>query len=877
MISSDDLPPLDHERVQELMWQALQQPESERDAWLAAQDAPEAERAEAAALLAHHVAAGTRFDHPIMERPTESGERLLKVAEGELPETIGGYRILRRLGTGGMGSVYEAEQENPRRNVALKVMDRGLSSGNARRRFAFEAEALGRLRHPAIAQVYEAVAPEEGGATAPWFAMEYVPGALSITEWADARELGPHKRLMLFADVCDAVQHGHQNQVIHRDLKPANILVTDEGRPKIIDFGVARMSDPGHGTAGETMAGQLVGTLGSMAPEQILGPPDEIDTRADVYALGTVLYELLTGKPPYDLSGMSVPQASQVVTSQDPPRPSRFDRRLRGDLDAITLTAMERERDRRYKTASALAADVRRFLDHLPVSACTPSLGYQLRRFARRNTFAVGAAFVAFVALVVATVVSLDFAWQAEAQAEAAELARGQEALARADAVTAWGEERLQHEAAVDARAEAEAAQREAEAAHAEAEQNNVRLEATLRFLLEDVFERPFEVYESLGRNVSIIEALDLAAEGVDDIDDPWTQAEVCSFFGQVYLNLAQVDPALMHLRKAHALRQEMGQTDDARWNFTIQRLAEAEQLSGNYDVARALHEDVLSWGEDQGLVGQPPYARSLQAYATLLRDVGDLEGAIEAVLAAEALYSEVLGPAHMDTIQATISRATLLRLSGDPVTATQILPPAIDLMIEMSPAPEEIIAHAATELGSSYIDAGYPDYAEPMLTQAIAIRRRVHDDNHPSVAHGLVALANMHFARSEFDAATDALVEASDIYRAQFGGGHAYLAETLISLGYVQLNAGRTLDAVAPLVEAITDQELAGMGGSRLAVEASLVLSDVYERLQRLPDALASLERTRSAMTAQGVDAALELLDVVDLRVSQLRGADQP
>jgi len=868
----DDSTPLDVERVQELLWQLLQQPPDGQASWLAAQDISDAERDELRSLASHHTAAGTRFERPLVARPTESGQRLLAVAQGELPERIGGYRILRRLGSGGMGSVYEAEQEHPRRTVALKVMDRGLTSASARRRFAFESEALARLRHPGIAQVYEAVAPDEGGAGAPWFAMEFVPGARSLIDWAAAGERSLPERLCLFAEVCDAVHHGHQRGVIHRDLKPANILVTDEGRPKVIDFGVARMSEPGAGTGSETMAGQLMGTLGNMAPEQILGDPDEIDTRADVYALGTVLYELLTGRPAYALSGKSVPEATRIVTSEVPPRPSSLDARLAGDLDAIVLTAMERDRDRRYNSAAGLAADIRRHLSDEPILARRPTLGYQFQRFARRNKVVVTASAVVLLALIAASAVSLAFAWRAEEQARAAELARGHESLARTAAESALDAEADARFSAEAALAEARAARRDAEAAHteallarddervqreaaqtaqAQAEQFSTRLDATIQFLLEDVFSKPYEEFASLGRKVTIMDALDLAAADVGDIGDPWTEAEVRTFFGHAYIAVGRPLDAAQHLRRALALRAGLEGVPQPRPLQTLHDLAEAEQFAGNYETARELHDEILARVEGEGRAGSLDHAEALEACAILLRDLGQIEEALSRRQHAGEIFTRIYGPDHPKAVSNTIGRAVLQRLRGEPARTAELLPQTITAMLSWSPVPQEELAHAATELGSALIQLGRLDDAQPLLEEALAIRRRMLEPDHPSVAHGIVALGGLHHARGEFDRAAALYDEAIVIYRERFGAGHIFLAVVLSNRGKALLAGGRVEEAVTPL-----EQSLAGLREGGLLLqdqgrEASDSLAQAYLQLDRRDDAARLLGELLAAIKA--------------------------
>lgn len=275
----------------------------------------------------------------------DAGESAAGLSAGR---RIGRYEIRRVIGTGGMGVVYEAEQDSPRRMVALKVMRDGFGLRGVLSRFKREGEVLGRLRHPGIAQIYEAGAHGEGEDTIAFFAMEYVERARGLVQYAEEEGLGIRARVELFATVCDAVQHGHQRGIIHRDLKPGNILVDGDGRVKIIDFGVARVtaSDVTAATM-MTEAGALVGTLQYMSPEQCAAHVDDLDTRSDVYALGVVLYELLCGQVPYEVGGKSLPGAVRTVCEGEVARPRELARGVRGDLERVVLKALERRREDR--------------------------------------------------------------------------------------------------------------------------------------------------------------------------------------------------------------------------------------------------------------------------------------------------------------------------------------------------------------------------------------------------------------------------------------------------------------------------------------------------------------------------------------------------
>jgi len=350
-------------------------------------------------------------------RPAEvpPGVRRAEAPDGPDPligQRIGNYHIKNVIAAGGMGTVYEAVQDQPERIVALKVMRPYVASHAALRRFQFEAQILARLRHPNIAQVYEAgthffdQSRDREGAVAggvPYFAMEYIPGAKTITEYANENKLGMRDRLRLFAKACDAVHHGHQKAIIHRDLKPGNILVDAAGEAKVIDFGVARATDSDLAiTTQQTVIGQLVGTVQYMSPEQCDADPHELDTRSDVYSLGVVLYELLTGELPYDASSSTIYQATRAIKEDQPRRLSLINPKLRGDVETIALKSLEKDREKRYQSAADLARDIQRHLNRDPIAARPPTAWTRgVRWLARRPVITTSAACAGIAALIV--------------------------------------------------------------------------------------------------------------------------------------------------------------------------------------------------------------------------------------------------------------------------------------------------------------------------------------------------------------------------------------------------------------------------------------------------------------------------------------------
>jgi serine/threonine protein kinase len=321
------------------------------------------------------------------------------------PKLFGSYRILGVLGQGGMGVVYTAEQQHPKRRVALMVIRPLLGTRDMIKRFRLEADVLGRLEHPGIARIYEAGSADAGAGPQPFFAMELVKGR-PLLVYAQAGKLALRDKLELIARVADAVHYAHEHGVIHRDLKPSNILVEESGQPKILDFGVARVTDADVKSATmQTDSGSLVGTVQYMSPEQAGGLGREIDARSDVYALGLIAYEILAGKYPFDLGNSGLFDALRIVREQDVPALSSHDRQLRGDVETIVHKAVEKERSRRYASAAELASDIRRHLAHRPICARPRSFSYVASRYLRRNRVLVGSVAAAML------VIALGAAW----------------------------------------------------------------------------------------------------------------------------------------------------------------------------------------------------------------------------------------------------------------------------------------------------------------------------------------------------------------------------------------------------------------------------------------------------------------------------------
>jgi eukaryotic-like serine/threonine-protein kinase len=462
------------EPIDEIFWQAAQfAPGADRQAYLAAACRDDATlRKQVDRLLRVH----PKLDR-FLEQPFAGPAPRADVADvGEAPGTvIGPYKLLEQIGEGGMGAVFMAEQVHPvRRRVALKVIKPGLDTAQVVARFEAERQALALMDHPNIARVFDAGSTDRGR---PYFVMEFVKGR-PITEYCDAEQLPLPDRLRLFVGVCQAVQHAHQKGVIHRDLKPANVLVESyDGRPvpKVIDFGIAKaLGQELTDKTLHTWFAQIIGTPLYMSPEQAAVNALEVDTRSDVYSLGVLLYELLTGTTPFDkdrFKTIGYDELRRIIREEEPPRPStrlstlgleastistnrgteprKLSAVVRGELDWVVIKALEKDRSRRYETANGLVMDIQRYLSDEPVSACPPSAWYRMRKFARRNS--TGLAVAGLVLLVLGLLGAGGWWWRQEQAARGIALAARQAetertvtaALAQAETLLAEGDRQL--------------------------------------------------------------------------------------------------------------------------------------------------------------------------------------------------------------------------------------------------------------------------------------------------------------------------------------------------------------------------------------------------------------------------------------------------
>jgi len=659
------------------------------------------------------------WDRPAEDLPTLDMKRMPEVtAAWREPEQIGEYQILEKIGEGGMGAVYLARQARPERKVALKLIHRNKVNPTFLARFEREYRVLAMMNHNNIARIYEAGQTADGD---PFFTMEYVAGA-SITQFCREHDLDLAEKVRLFMQVCEGVQHAHQKAVVHRDLKPNNIMVTlENGRAviKLIDFGIAKDLSIEE-TALQTQTGAFMGTPVYMSPEQIASGSSG-DTRGDVYALGVILYELLTGLPPIDPASVrdrSLFEMLEHYKSTDPPRPSRRLRdaaseeiqrevslHLRGDLDWVVMKAMEKDIERRYQSPSALREDLERFVAGRPVAARPPTFTYQFVKFTKRNRALVGASFLVFLSLVVALWISISAN------------ARTYRALAR---------------------------QQEAN-----------------RFL-QEMLSAPDP--RGGGVNARVIDILEPAAERLDDIDDPIFEAEMRTTLGTTFYGLAQYQRAEAFHRRAVALNLEsFGQNDrrtlesqyslgrairrQRRYEETmaiLSRVADKqrdlfgpndedtlqtrEQIAlvhiglGDYEKAREVYETLIPLmkahlGEDH-----PTTLRAINGFGNAYRYLKDYGRALELYESVWTAQKKKLGPEHIETLSTESNIGGTLRMKGELDRAIVVFENNMERRSRVQ-GNNPGIDSTRYLLGTSLAEAGRTEEAVPHLEQTVDFR----------------------------------------------------------------------------------------------------------------------------------------------------------
>jgi serine/threonine-protein kinase len=763
-------------RVKDLFGSALTLPASERPAFLAAACGEDADlRGEVESLLGALVEAGSLVE----------GTAAAELAEGApdplIGRHVGPYRVLAEIGRGGMGAVYCAVRDDDvfRKSVALKVLRGGLSTDFHRESFHRERQILAGLQHPNVAQLLDGGTTDDGR---PYLVMELLAGE-PIDVYCARRQSTVRERLELFRQVCAAVQCAHQSLVVHRDLKPANILVTGDGVPKLLDFGIAKLLPAQGGEATVTQVRALTPVYAS--PEQLLGQP--ITTASDVYSLGVVLYELLTGRRPFDFELHPGEELFHRIRHEEPLRPStaardtpspgspvsatvlvdgtapvatrlslpaRRARELSGDLDTIVMTALAKEPPRRYGSAEALSEDLRRHLAGLPIAARKPTLAYRAGKFVRRHPGGVAAAALAVASL-----------------------------LAGIVATTVQG--------------------RRAEAERVRAERQAERATAVTRFLKETLGAAHPET--GLGRSATVLEALEAARarvvgafEGSPDI-----QAAVRVAIGETYGALGRYEEAEPLLRSAlEAQRRELGE-ESVEVADTLRVLGELLMQRGQLEEAETHLRRALALRESLLGPEHVSVAHALDALGTLHWTRGDVQSATREFRRAIAIVERQPGPKDHDLATMLGNLAAAVE-DADPREAARLYRRALDMWAAMGQTKGPGYAGAVSNLGMLLRDQGDHAGAEPLLREALALDRELMGERHPNVAASLVNLAGLLRARGDTAAARPLFVEAIGILEAAVGREHWSVGRAREGLGLCFRREGRLADAERELRAAV-------------------------------------------------------------------------
>jgi serine/threonine-protein kinase len=671
------------------------------------------------------------------------------VTAGEVPDRIGPWRIVRLIGQGGMGAVFLGERADGQfeQRAAVKLIQRG--TPGLVRRFVEERRILALLEHPGIARLIE------GGLTPgglPYFAMELIDG-VHLSRYCDDHGLSLDGRLELLDQVCDAVSYAHHHLIIHRDLKPSNILVTPAGRVKLLDFGIAKV------ISGGTVAQQTDTQLPAMtpefaAPEQIRGEP--VSTATDVYALGVLLYLLLTGRYPYDVRNKSLAELTRIVCEEEPPRPSTraaepLGRRLRGDLDQIVLTALHKDPTRRYQSPAALAEDLRRFREGRPILARADTAGYRFAKFVGRHRAGVAAA----AALVVL-------------------LAAG-----------AARERGLRHRAEIEARKATEVGD-----------------------YLVGVFDvaNPFAVERQNGRDITARALLDQGARRVDSTlaGQPEVQAQLRSVFGRAYTNLGLFDQATLLLRQSLAQHRALYGEDNLTVAEDMERLGDVLLQQDKYDEAEPLLRGALDLRRRRLGTSSDATAETLDRLATLYQRRNDYPAAEPLFREALAIRRGLFGDTAVLVGQSLNNLGVLLFQKDAYDEAELVYREALAINVRQLGEHHPLTAEALQNLAQTQQRRGSYTEAESLYRRALAAKRATLGNAHPSVTVNLNNLGTLLIEQGRLDEAEALIREALALDRRMFGENHSYVAASLGNLGTVLKLKGEFAEAEQRYGEAL-------------------------------------------------------------------------
>jgi serine/threonine protein kinase len=731
-------------------------------------------------------------------------------SDASRPTQVGPYRILDLLGEGGMGEVYRAERREPiHQVVAIKVVKLGLDSREVIARFESERQTLALMDHPAIAKVIDAGTTDAGR---PYFVMEYVAGQ-PITTFCDEQRLSIEQRLQLFTQVCEAIAHAHTKTVIHRDIKPSNVLAyLQDGRPavKVIDFGIAKALTGERGTdlTLDTGIGRAIGTYDCMSPEQADGSAD-IDTRSDVYSLGVLLYELLTGAKPFDhvtLVKAADAEIRRIIREVDPPRPStklsdlgalapalaerrqaRLDAlasQLRSELEWIPLKAMRKERDRRYASADQLADDVRNYLAGRALLAGPETTSYRVRKFAKRNRTAIALAAVAAVAVIGATAFYVQSIRQEQARTQAA-----------------LDESKKQQ-------AEAERQRAKAESQRAEAQRQAAVARDSSNFLANIL--RNADPEKSFGENVTVVQALDRAVASLDgkgEKIEPLSEAMVRYIVGTTYRTLGRLKEALPQLERARELDAANRAPDDTQTSVTLSDLAWVYLNLGNTADAEKYYLQSLALDEKANPVDPLSIATSLLNLAQVYKNQQRFAEAEPLQLRALAMRRERLKEDDPLVLSALNNLAQFYWMTNQLEKAEPIARETLATRKRIHPPGHAEIARSTLNLSVLLRDQQKYADAEPLAREAVAMRRKLFPAQSPDLAVAVENLGRILYAMKQLDESETLLTEVLTIRQAALPEGDMRTVDTRFRLALITRDRGKLDEAEKAFREVLAAQ----------------------------------------------------------------------
>ena len=786
------------ELVKQLFGAALDLKPEERAAFLDKECSGDPElKQEVEALLSAAADAGSFLEHPVLPRPTTD---FVDVSE----TVIGPYHLLELIGEGGMGEVWLAEQKEPvRRRVAIKLIKPGMDTREVVARFESERQALALMDHPAIAKVFDAGSTPEGR---PYFVMEYVAG-IPITDYCDRHKLTIRQRMELFIQVCEGVQHAHQKAIIHRDLKPSNILVTEvDGKPmpRIIDFGVAKAtSQKLTAQTVYTRIGMLIGTLGYMSPEQADPVGEDIDTRTDIYSLGAVLYELLAGAPPFDFEKLAYDEVLRILRDQDAPRPSTkltmlgeessvaaknrdadsptLVRQLRGDPDAIALKALEKDRNRRYASASGLAADIGRCLRNEPVVAHPPSAAYRARKFARRYRGSLITACAFVLVLVAAAAVSIRQGIRANREAAVAE--------------------------------------------------------AVNDFLQNDLLAQAGASMQSgpgtkPDPHLEVRTALDRAAARIGGkfAGQPEVEASIRYTIARAYVDLGLYPEARTQLERALDLQRRALGANNPKTAKTISGLGRVAELQGKYPEAEAFLNQALAIQRRVLGLQHPDTLKSMGNLANAYLGEGKYAQA-------EGLYSQILeiqrrilGAEDPDTLSGMANLAVVDYELGKYTKAEALDSQTLEIRRRVLGLEHPDTLRSMNNLAFDYVGEGEYPRAEPLYAQTVEIRRRVLGPEHPDTLVSMTGLANVYLEEGKYAQAEPLYTQTLEIERRVLGPEHPETLTSMNNLANVYESEGKYAQAEAVFSQTLEIGRRVEGSEYRDTLISMLNLADTYE-----------------------------------------------